>query len=73
MARGDPQVVVRLPDDVKAFIKAEATINTSSQNSEIVRAIRERMARIGPAGAATPPGRGSSNSMEEKADEHGNR
>lgn len=43
MARSDPQVPVRLPPDVKAFIEAEAQENASSKNSEIVRAIRERM------------------------------
>lgn len=43
MARNDPQVAVRLPSDVKAFIKAEAKENASSQNSEIVRAIRAAM------------------------------
>nr|WP_278520806.1 Arc family DNA-binding protein [Brucella anthropi] len=34
---------LRLPSDVKAFIEAEARENTSSQNSEIVRAIRAAM------------------------------
>ncbi len=34
---------VRLPLDIKAFLQAEARENASSQNSEIVRAIRERM------------------------------
>lgn len=34
---------LRLPADAKAFIEAEAKENASSQNSEIVRAIRERM------------------------------
>ncbi|WP_155936620.1 Arc family DNA-binding protein [Mesorhizobium ciceri] len=34
---------LRLPQDVKAFIEAQATRNASSQNSEIVRCIRERM------------------------------
>jgi len=45
MARGDPQVAIRLPADLKRFIKAEAKANASSQNSEIVRCIRERMDR----------------------------
>jgi hypothetical protein len=43
MARNDPQVKVRLPKDVKAFIAAEAAANASSQSSEIVRAIRAAM------------------------------
>jgi hypothetical protein len=45
MARSDRQVVVRMPTDVKAFIESEAREYGSSQNSEIVRAIRERMKR----------------------------
>ncbi len=36
---------VRLPPDLKDWIKAEADKNTSSQNSEIIRAIRDRMER----------------------------
>ncbi|MER8511700.1 Arc family DNA-binding protein [Mesorhizobium sp. M1060] len=43
MSRTDPQVAVRLPPDVKAFLKAEAKENASSQNSEIVRALRASM------------------------------
>ena len=35
-----PQLKIRLPEDVKAFIEAQAQANTSSQSSEIVRAIR---------------------------------
>ena len=53
MARNDPQVAVRLPPEVKAFIKAEAQENASSQNSEIVRAIRAAMKTKGSAEAAT--------------------
>ncbi|MBX3583675.1 MAG: Arc domain-containing protein [Rhizobiaceae bacterium] len=34
---------IRLPADAKAFVEAEAKINASSQNSEIVRAIRAAM------------------------------
>jgi len=45
MAKDDPQVAIRLPAEVKAFIKNEAARNASSQNSEIVRSIRERMDR----------------------------
>ena len=40
-----PQIVVRLPRDVKDWIYTQAVKNSSSQNSEIVRAIRERMDR----------------------------
>lgn len=37
---------IRLPDDVKSWIEAEAAKNSCSQNSEIIRAIRERMERL---------------------------
>lgn len=41
-----PPLGVRLPDDVKGWLKAEAARNGSSQNSEVIRAIRERMERV---------------------------
>lgn len=39
------QLPLRLPPDLKAWLKAEADRNASSQNSEVVRAIRAAMAR----------------------------
>ena len=39
--------MLRLPPDVRAWIAAQAEANACSQNSEIVRAIRERMERRG--------------------------
>lgn len=36
---------LRLPGELKAWIAEQASQNGSSQNSEIVRAIRERMER----------------------------
>ena len=41
-----PKLMIRLPSSLKSFIEAEASRNGSSQNSEIVRCIRERMDRI---------------------------
>jgi predicted HicB family RNase H-like nuclease len=38
-------ITLRLPPDAKAFIAAQAERNTSSQNSEIIRCIRDRMDR----------------------------
>jgi hypothetical protein len=61
---------VRLPRDAKEFVEAEARSNASSQNSEIVRAIRAAMKAKGSAGAATPPSRGHQPHLETKADEH---
>lgn len=39
---------LRLPNDLKAWLKAEAAKNGASQNSEVIRAIRERMERSAP-------------------------
>lgn len=36
---------LRLPPDLKAWLKAEAAKNGASQNSEVIRAIRAAMAR----------------------------
>ncbi|MGV8831702.1 MAG: Arc family DNA-binding protein [Devosia sp.] len=52
MSKTLPQVAIRLPPEVKAFIQAEAKENASSQNSEIVRAIRAAMKAKGPAAVA---------------------
>ncbi len=38
---------LRLPADLKDWIESEAKRNNSSQNSEIVRSIRERMDALG--------------------------
>jgi CRISPR/Cas system-associated protein Csm6 len=42
-----PKIVVRLPPDVKAWLAEQALKNASSQTSEIVRAVREKMDRLG--------------------------
>ncbi|MES2844860.1 MAG: Arc family DNA-binding protein [Pseudomonadota bacterium] len=39
------QLPVRLPADVKTWLEDQATRNGSSQNSEIIRSVRERMDR----------------------------
>ena len=46
-AKDLPKLVVRLPEDAKGWLRDEARRNASSQNSEVVRAVRERMARQG--------------------------
>jgi hypothetical protein len=46
---------VRLPLDTKAFIEDQARENASSQNSEIVRAIRAAMKAKGPAATGIAP------------------
>lgn len=37
---------LRLPIDLKFFVDREAEKNGSSQNSEIIRALRERMEKV---------------------------
>lgn len=37
------QIKIRLPHDLKAWLEEQAKTNESTQNSEVVRAIRERM------------------------------
>ena len=36
MSRTDPQVAIRLPESLKAWVKARAEENRRSQNAEIV-------------------------------------
>lgn len=43
------QLPIRFPSDVKSWLEAQAARNGSSQNSEVIRAIRERMERTAPA------------------------
>jgi hypothetical protein len=46
MSIESPKLVVRLPSDVKQWLAEEAALNASSQSSEIVRAVREKMNRV---------------------------
>ncbi len=39
------EMVVRIPQDVKAWLQREAALNCASQNSEIIRCLRARMDR----------------------------
>lgn len=41
------QVGIRFPEDVKAWLEDQARLNRSSQNSEVIRSIRERMKAAG--------------------------
>jgi predicted HicB family RNase H-like nuclease len=42
---GRKQLTLRLPSRIKRWLAREAVQNASSQNSEIIRALRERMER----------------------------
>ncbi len=41
------QVGIRFPADMKAWLEDQARLNRSSQNSEVVRSVRERMVAAG--------------------------
>ena len=41
------QFPARLPTEIKDWLQQQSNLNGSSMNSEIIRAIRERMDRIG--------------------------
>ncbi|TBE73766.1 Arc family DNA-binding protein [Rhizobium beringeri] len=43
--------MVRLPVEMKAFVADQSERNGSSQNSEIIRCIRERMEKVRPQAA----------------------
>lgn len=45
MKQAEPQLKIRMPRELKAFIAIQAERNKSSQSSEIVRCVRERMDR----------------------------
>ena len=40
-----PKITIRVPQDLKAWLAQQSERNASSQSSEIVRAVRERMER----------------------------
>ena len=46
MKQDTKQLPIRFPSDVKTWLAGQATLNGSSQNSEVIRAVRERMDRI---------------------------
>ena len=52
-----PKLMLRLPPDVKNWVEEQAKRHATSQNSEIVRSIRERMdhaTKTGLEGGGTP-------------------
>lgn len=63
MKRTDPQMRIRLPEDVKDWIEAEAARNMRTQNAEVVIAIREKMATAG-ASLATEPAAAEQNNTQ---------
>lgn len=52
MARSDQQMHIKVPPDMREFLVEQTKKYGSSLNSEIIRAIRERMDRIAAAGSS---------------------
>ena len=46
MSRDDPQLKVRVPEDVMSFLHAETRRYRSSLASEVTRSIRNRMEKV---------------------------
>lgn len=42
-----PKLLIRIPPDVKTFLHDEALFNCSSQNAEVIRAVRAAMKEKG--------------------------
>ncbi|MGX9911759.1 Arc family DNA-binding protein [Bordetella bronchiseptica] len=53
MSRGDPQVMLRLPGDLRARVKAQAARNRRSMNAEIVLMIERGLEKGNAPTAAT--------------------
>jgi hypothetical protein len=51
-----PKIMIRVPKELKAWLIDQAERNASSQASEIVRAVRERMNRYARKNAKTNSG-----------------
>lgn len=72
MSRSDPKILVRLPSDAKAFIAEQAARYGSSQNSEIVRCVRDRMEKIAATeaeiGVLSPAAAGHNNNRKDCCD-----
>lgn len=43
MAKTDAQLRIRVPGDVKRFLETRSKRNSSSQNSEVIRCVRNEM------------------------------
>lgn len=55
-SREKPKIMIRVPEELKAWLIDQAERNASSQTSEIVRAVRERMSRYARKNAKTNSG-----------------
>lgn len=55
MSRGDPQVMLRLPGDLRARVKEQAQRNRRSMNAEIVLMIEAGLRAAAHQGQQEPP------------------
>lgn len=75
MAKSDPQMRVRLPNDCKDFVKRRADTDACSQNSVVVRAVRAMMDRENETGRllTQPTGPKAKTTSPAKENDHGKR
>ena len=41
-----PKFIIRWPEEIRDFVADQAARNAASMNSEVIRAVRERMDRV---------------------------
>lgn len=64
------QVGIRFPTDVKSWLEDQARLNRSSQNSEVVRAVRAQMLAAGVEFGDQPPAAVKAQKNHSEAQDH---
>lgn len=65
MARGDAEMRIRVPHDVKAWVEAQAKENDRSQTAQIVHVLKSVRAAGGEIGVHTPAAKTDQKSGQE--------
>ncbi|GAB1379914.1 hypothetical protein MASR1M49_27600 [Pararhodobacter aggregans] len=64
------QVGIRFPADMKAWLEDQAKLNRSSQNSEVIRSVRERMKAAGEDLGGHAPAAGKAQQVNQQEAQH---
>ena len=64
------QVGIRFPADVKSWLEGQARLNRSSQNSEVIRSVRERMLAAGGEFGDRAPAAGKAQQVNQQEAQH---
>lgn len=67
MARGDAEMRIRVPHDVKAWVEAQAKASDRSQTAQIVHVLKSARAAGGNLGGAAPAAGGENAALERGA------